>query len=247
MKITVPQIDAVRFSSLSQSVLKRVGNIAMKASSELSPDNHLGLQDACIDALVNDAPVVRSLEAEQDKGVYPIEVRGVPGAFWVFALEFDNEGVFSSIDEALSHVETQYGELLIRDGGYQSEHDPDPAVESEVDELSEGLLFILARSQSKREIEVVRQKILADPELFAMSRGNIGSGDALPSEASEAILALQASLPKPQGTISGMAQMSRVWKLRAYIKLYWLINRQVPEKAEIEDLLALTRFSLGTP
>ena len=74
------------------------------------------LKDAVVDALMNEAPVVREFLAEQSKGVFPINIAGVEGAYYVWAQEYDAVGLFDSIDQAESYVQSEYGEFLV-DGG----------------------------------------------------------------------------------------------------------------------------------
>ncbi len=51
------------------------------------------------DAL-NDAPVVETHFAWGANDTYRVVVRGVPGAYFVSAIDFDEIGVFSTVDEA---------------------------------------------------------------------------------------------------------------------------------------------------
>jgi hypothetical protein len=69
--------------------------------------------DLAVDALSNNAPAVFSKEAEQDKGAYSVVIRGVPGAFFVEAMEHDNAGVFDSLDEAKSYMWLNFGEFIV--------------------------------------------------------------------------------------------------------------------------------------
>lgn len=71
------------------------------------------LHDAAYDALVNDAPEVKAWDAEQDKGAYSVVVRGVSGAYFVQAMEYDDDGVYSTLDEAVAAAEANYGEFFI--------------------------------------------------------------------------------------------------------------------------------------
>ena len=71
------------------------------------------LRDAAYDALVNEAPEVKAWDAEQDKGVYSVVVRGVPGAYFVQAMEYDDDGVYSTLDEAVAAAEASYGEFFL--------------------------------------------------------------------------------------------------------------------------------------
>jgi hypothetical protein len=71
-----------------------------------------GLIDAACDALFNEAPVVEEYAAI---GAYPeefaIHIRGVPGAYFLSALEFDDEGPFEVLDEARREAISHYGEF----------------------------------------------------------------------------------------------------------------------------------------
>jgi len=75
--------------------------------------DHRDLKDAVVDALMNEAPVVREFLAEQSKGIFPINVVGVEGAYYVWAQEYDDIGLFDSIDQAESYVQSEYGEFLV--------------------------------------------------------------------------------------------------------------------------------------
>jgi len=79
-------------------------------------------KDAAVDALMNEAPVVREFLAEQSKGIFPINVVGVDGAYYVWAQEYDAVGLFDSIDQAESYVQSEYGEFLV-DGGSNEGND----------------------------------------------------------------------------------------------------------------------------
>lgn len=70
------------------------------------------LHDAAYDALMNEAPEATAWDAEQDKGVYSVIVRGVPGAYFVQALEYEDDGVYSTLDEAIGAAEANYGEFF---------------------------------------------------------------------------------------------------------------------------------------
>jgi hypothetical protein len=70
------------------------------------------LIDAACDKLFNEAPVIeeyRAVGAYEEE--FPILIRGVPGAYFVSALEFDDEGPFDTLDEARREVTRHYGEF----------------------------------------------------------------------------------------------------------------------------------------
>jgi hypothetical protein len=65
-----------------------------------------------MDVLTNEAPEVQEFTAEQDLGPYRILIRGVPGAYFVQALDHEDEGFFSTLEEANAKVYYLYGEFL---------------------------------------------------------------------------------------------------------------------------------------
>lgn len=69
--------------------------------------------DVALDALLNDAPEVRAWTAEQDKGAYSVIIRGVPGVYFIQALEYDDIGPFDAILEAEAELSAQYGEFIV--------------------------------------------------------------------------------------------------------------------------------------
>lgn len=68
--------------------------------------------DTIIDILINDAPVVKEFEAEQDKGVYSIQIRGFSGAYFVWATEYGNSEIFASQKHAENYVQENFGEFI---------------------------------------------------------------------------------------------------------------------------------------
>ena len=68
--------------------------------------------DAIIDILTNNALVVKEFEAEQDKGVYSIEIRGLSGAYFVSAAEYDDSEIFASQKHAENYVQENFGEFI---------------------------------------------------------------------------------------------------------------------------------------
>jgi len=80
---------------------------------KLSEDTLGYLIDAALDSLSNYAPIVKEYEAEQDKGVYPINIVGVNGCYIVCASEYPNSDIFNSLSDAEDFVNFNYGEFLI--------------------------------------------------------------------------------------------------------------------------------------
>ena len=79
------------------------------------PDDYDALYDEALDALINDGPEVRTWTAEQDKGAYSIMIRGIPGVYFIDALERNELGPFETIAEAEQEVQAQYGDFIIEE------------------------------------------------------------------------------------------------------------------------------------
>jgi hypothetical protein len=68
--------------------------------------------DSACDFLCNEAPVVKSYDAEQAKGVFHVTICGFHGAYFVRANEYENSEVFGSLPEAEEYVMENFGEFL---------------------------------------------------------------------------------------------------------------------------------------
>jgi|LauGreDrversion4_2_1035121.scaffolds.fasta_scaffold669048_2 hypothetical protein len=79
---------------------------------EQLPDEFSGAYDLAVEVLVNEAPEVQVFEAEQDKGVYQVTIRGFPGAYFVKAPEYDASEVFVTKNQARSYIYENFGEFL---------------------------------------------------------------------------------------------------------------------------------------
>jgi hypothetical protein len=69
------------------------------------------LQDFIEEVLFN-APAVERYEAEQAY-VYPIDIYGVKGAYFVWALDYPSVGWFTSLADARRYVTSNFGEFLL--------------------------------------------------------------------------------------------------------------------------------------
>lgn len=67
--------------------------------------------DLALELLTNESPEVGGFTAEQDLGEYGVVIRGVEGAYIVQAQDFDDEGVFSTLDKAKSATLFHHGEF----------------------------------------------------------------------------------------------------------------------------------------
>ena len=92
---------------------ERADTIIEKLRQRTALDNEDGeVYDLVSDAFYNEAETFEEYEAEQDKGAYNVVVRGVEGAYFVEAIEHDTEGVFTSLAEANSYAEANFGEFF---------------------------------------------------------------------------------------------------------------------------------------
>ena len=79
-------------------------------------ENHYACDEDCDRAweiLMDDAPVIREYEAEQDKGAYAVVIRGVEGMYFIQAVEYDDLGPYETPSEAEEAVDQHFGEFLI--------------------------------------------------------------------------------------------------------------------------------------
>lgn len=59
------------------------------------------------------APIVKECVAEQDKGPYPVCIRGLEGAYFVTAGEYPDSESHASLMDAETYVEANYGRFLL--------------------------------------------------------------------------------------------------------------------------------------
>ena len=81
-------------------------------NQEPLPSELMGAYDVIVDFFNNEAPVVKEFEAEQDKGVYSVQIRGMSGAYFVWAPEYGDSEVFLSKKEAEDYVQLNFGEFI---------------------------------------------------------------------------------------------------------------------------------------
>ena len=74
------------------------------------------LHDEVLEVWTEFSPVVREYVAEQDKGPYPIAIKGIEGAYFVVASEYPNSDPFDSLSDAEGYVEKNYGRFLLNSG-----------------------------------------------------------------------------------------------------------------------------------
>ena len=110
------QIDLIRFSKeLSSAVTENLSDptLAAKAAEDLSNDDYdSDLHSACVDALMNEAPEVHAFIGRGSYGDFPILVRGIPGIYFVEAMEFDDRGPFETLGKARDYAASDFADFI---------------------------------------------------------------------------------------------------------------------------------------
>ena len=83
-----------------------------KSVYDLSEIDLETLHDEILEVWTEFSPVVKRYIAEQDKGPYPIAIKGIEGAYFVVASEYPNSEPFDSLSDAEKYVEKNYGRYL---------------------------------------------------------------------------------------------------------------------------------------
>ncbi len=99
--------------SLSPILENVVSSIDNSDISLLAQDLHTKSCDEIYDVWQSYSPVVEDFDAEQSKGTYSVQICGVPGAYYVRANEYDDEGPFTNLKDARSSVNYNHGEFLV--------------------------------------------------------------------------------------------------------------------------------------
>ena len=167
LEITREQIAVLRFDpTLAPAVVSRLSDpiVATKNTSLISDNEWDDLHDACLEALINNSPDVESFDCEQSKGVYTVTIRGVPGGYFVFAVEFDNTGIFSTLEEARAEADDTHGEFRVRDGA-DPEEDLDEDNEQSLPESADSTSGTFV-PENPEAVEFVRafEKTLPPPQ-----------------------------------------------------------------------------------
>lgn len=246
LEINKEQIDVVRRSdALCDLIREQLSDpsLSLKDRSLLSDDEWAELEDACLEVLRNEAPIVKEIDAEQSKGVYTISIHGIPGAYWVFAPEFDIEGVFSTLSEALAEVDSQHGEFLV---------DPDSTIDSSIDEspfattydphqphFGDELLCLLAGTDAPEVLGQINQVILLDSALVLLANGSLASAATKPKGMTSLFKRLEQSLGKVTSKYDGMARHPKLLRAEARARLYFIINKKLPDDEVLRRLYEL--------
>lgn len=115
MTLSEEQILAIFRAGPFRSAVMRnsgVSRLVGLPPERLTADEQGERYDYAMDLLTNDAPSVESYQAEQDLEPYTIWIRGVPGAFFVVAPDYDREGVYDTLEQARRVVQFQFGEFI---------------------------------------------------------------------------------------------------------------------------------------
>ena len=117
MRITLSQIKALLNHPETLNGIRYAldgKEINLTYLDKLCDDDLSYLIDAALDSISSYAPIVKTYEAEQDKGVYPVNIYGVDGCYIVWAAENDWSDIFNAIEEAEQYVDLTFGEFLIK-------------------------------------------------------------------------------------------------------------------------------------
>lgn len=245
MQISREQIDAISSDELlGPAVASGLSDplLAFRPSASLTELEWDDLHDACLEACMNVAPVVETFDAEQDKGVYTVAIHGVPGAYYVFAPEFDMAGLFSSLDEARCDADDVHGEFRVREGGNEEDEADEEWVEQDPREpaFPDRLLSVLAGSDDSPVIAALRERVVADEILVLLANGLCAPEGIAPSdEAASWVSTFEKSLPKPQGYIEGMGRMMTIPRLSRRVELFQRVNGRLPDADETSALYEL--------
>lgn len=237
LTISRNQIDAIRSDPLlGPAVASGLSDprLLLKPAAFLSPEDWDDLNDACIDALMNDAPVVETFDAEQSKGVYTVSIFGVPGAYYVTAPEFDYSGVFSTVENARDEAEADHGEFRVSAQEYEEQEEATPMEPT----FSENLLAVLTGTDNPRDRDKLRNRISGDADLVMLANGCDATNVVLPSDSiRELVSSFEKTLPKPQGAIEGMAR-GKSWLPRLCLRaeLFLRLNGRLPDPQETAAL-----------
>jgi hypothetical protein len=125
MEISPEQVRAILRSELREKVISKVRGVAQILHDPSSiPDAVLrNIASDALEVLNDDGPEVEVYEAEQSKGIYLVVIVGVEGAYFVRAIEYDDQGLFSSLEEARSQLMSDYGEFLVSDDRADDDHE----------------------------------------------------------------------------------------------------------------------------
>ena len=115
--LTVDHVIAVCLSSLRPKLEAYLGvdaRLMGQPSNSWSEAEFAILQEACYEVLTNDAPLAADYEATQDFGPYGVYVRGVPGIYFIDAIERERCGPFATLDLAADVAALNYSDLITR-------------------------------------------------------------------------------------------------------------------------------------
>jgi hypothetical protein len=244
LEMTLVQIEVVRADPLfSAEVVSRLPDpsVARKPAVSLSEHDWNDLHDACLEILTNEAPLVESFDAEQSKGVYSVTIRGIPGAYFVSAIEYDDSGIFSTLEDARALADSAHGEFRVSDGaGRGMEEDNEEWLEPDPREpaFPERLLRIISGSDAPEVLDAVRSRIEADESFVMFANGVAAPHGCTPRpEVFDFVTAFEESLPSPQSAISGMARsFNKLPRLRLRVELFLRLNGRMPDPAETSEL-----------
>jgi hypothetical protein len=247
MDLTTTQIIAIRNTAVLHACLKdrcQNDNLLTTDIESMSIDESNTLHNAAHYALRNYAPIIEDHLAEQDKGVYSVQIHGVPGAFYVRANDYDDEGVFDSLDDARACVEYKWGEFLVAARSENSdlaEDDNDDGEETEAPEeqdetISDELIAALSGSLDSETNSKLRAVVENNPVLKSMAQLKNVSYIDYPADLIAAKKAYFQTWPKPSGHGSSLRQLHRMGVIGEAALLFYRVRGTVPTPADLKAL-----------
>jgi len=96
----------ILFLHLLEEVKGRVINTRNR--NKMTDEEVLALEDECFEVWQNNSPMVYQRYQRGDYGDFPIQVYGVPGVYYISAMDFDEEGPFDARQAAIKFSRWNY-------------------------------------------------------------------------------------------------------------------------------------------
>lgn len=96
-----------QFEDRSQEILKKLRSAGMDLGDDGSEIN-----EVIEEVILADSERVESIPAWGDDEIFHIDVNKFGNAYWVSAIEFDNVGLFATLDEARDFVSEYFSSFI---------------------------------------------------------------------------------------------------------------------------------------
>jgi hypothetical protein len=118
MRITIENIVSVcdypEFRAVIMDELKSIGRKELPnlGVDDLNKKDYEYLEELCTQLLMHSSPVVKTVFAEQEKGLYEVCICGIKGAYFVRAGEYPDSELFSNFHDAEKYLLDNFGRFL---------------------------------------------------------------------------------------------------------------------------------------